>query len=565
MKTALIPVLLTLGAIGLLATAPAMAQYGSSTPANTKPASFLSVSSQGQSDNQAPSTAAPMPPGDAAATPGTTPSPYPATRPTTNETATADTTPPSATGVAPLIDNGLWQSTSPAPCCPLCGGGNASPADWYTKQEVQVLYHSKPRGMDLAFRAPSGGLFAVEALDTVGDFQVVNQPTPSGGSIVSNNTNVTNPFEVFSSKDTGFAAAPGYNMTIGHYFCRDRNNNDHFVELTFWGLNSWSDFRTVGGYLVPTYDQTVIYNQGQANEINAGSLVPTIVPNEQVGSLRTPFPELSQMPAATPSQQTLSLAFNNGTNYDYSYRSTMNNFEINGRIVPRGEPDRLVLHPDGIWRAECQPGMYMSYLYGLRLMQVDETFTFHSQSQGFFTPNPLLPANIVQYLGGGDYDVVTHNTLLGLQIGADMTFRACRWTWGINAKLGPYINFGSQDSSIDGQAAGTGLPIVNEQLAGNRANIALIGQVGFEASYKFRPNLVGHAGWNFMWINGLALAPNKSSSPTPPSTRSTPTAPSSRRAFRWAWSGCGSRSTPVGSQRRFSCRSVARCAFALLS
>ena len=34
--------------------------------------------------------------------------------------------------------------------------------------------------------------------------------------------------------------AAGYDVTIGHYFCRDRNNNDHFVEFTFWGLNSWS-------------------------------------------------------------------------------------------------------------------------------------------------------------------------------------------------------------------------------------------------------------------------------------------------------------------------------------
>ena len=37
-----------------------------------------------------------------------------------------------------------------------------------------------------------------------------------------------------------------------------------------------------------------------------------------------------------------------------------------------------MLHPDGQWQRECQPGTYMSYLYGLRFMQIDETFKFHS-------------------------------------------------------------------------------------------------------------------------------------------------------------------------------------------
>ena len=40
----------------------------------------------------------------------------------------------------------------------------------------------------------------------------------------------------------------------------------------------------------------------------------------------------------------------------------------------------------------------------------------------------------------GDYDIVSHNNLLGLQIGAEMSFRTCRWAWGVHGKLGPYIN-----------------------------------------------------------------------------------------------------------------------------
>ena len=129
----------------------------------------------------------------------------------------------------------------------------------------------------------------------------------------------------------------------------------------------------------------------------------------------------------------------------------MNNFEINGRISPRGREDQLVLHPDGKWRRECQPGRYISYLYGLRFMQIDETFRFHGQgvTDTYDSSGKLIDS----VTNAGDYDVVTHNNLLGLQFGADMIFRECRWSWGIRAKVGPYVNFADQTSDI---AAGQG-------------------------------------------------------------------------------------------------------------
>ena len=37
---------------------------------------------------------------------------------------------------------------------------------------------------------------------------------------------------------------------------------------------------------------------------------------------------------------------------------------------------------------------------------------------------------------------------------------------------------------------------------------ALVGEIGFQATYKFRPNLMARAAWDFMWITGVALAPD---------------------------------------------------------
>jgi hypothetical protein len=399
---------------------------------------------------------------------------------------------PAAPDESPLFDNGLWEGAVTGPCCSVCGGGSGCPADWYTLQGFRAFSRSAPRRLQIAFQSPVRGNFA--AVPTLGanSFQVFNIPGSTAAAA-----------GLASTKGLNLDAAPGYQMTIGHYWCRDRNNNDHFVEFNFWGLHSWSDSKKLTGFLVPIYDDSVIYSAGEADLINAGLLTPQTIDGIFVGSMRTLYPQVpEELPGATPAQETLSVAFNGGLQYDYSYQSTMNNFEVNGRINPRGEPDRLTLQPNGKWRRECQPGTYMSYLYGLRFMQIDETFRFSSRSQFFDRDLQIQTAS-------GNYDIVTHNNLLGLQIGADMTFRKCRWAWGVESKLGPFANFSDQTSTIEAEIDGQPGGAVHQRLIASRCQAALIGEVGFQATYKFRPNLVGRAAYDFMWVTALALAPEQ--------------------------------------------------------
>ncbi len=400
-----------------------------------------------------------------------------------------------------LLDNGLWDDASVGPCCSMCGGGSCPPPDWYTFQGVRIISHSAPRKVPIAFGSGTRGNFAAVQADPAGDYIVLNFP----GSTADTAT-------VFNTKQFQPDAAPGYYTTIGHYFLRDKNNNDHFVEFTFWGLNSWSDSKSITGMLVPVYDESQTYTQQQADLINGGAITAATT-GQFVGSLRTPFPALlNELPGATPEQRTLSLAFNGGLQYDISYRSTMNNYELNGRFSPRSEPDRLVLHPDGKWRRECQPGTYMSYLYGLRFMQVDETFRFHSRSQS-------MDETLTVYNATGDYDAVTHNNLLGLQIGADMAFRKCRWEWGVKSKLGPFVNFADQMTAIDGVIDNTPESFVNQQVVAAKYQVSVIGEVGFHASYRFKPNMIGRVSYDFMWVTGLALAPEQVALAAQPESR----------------------------------------------
>jgi hypothetical protein len=437
---------------------------------------------------------------------------------------------PGPTEAPALEGNTSWDDTMVGPNCDVCGGGSGYPDEWYTTQGIRVMTRNNLRKLGISYEAPARP--AVPGLNDSGYKAVLLPPNdPNAGSYHVINNDVTtatstlsptsggpvwNQFQALNAKQLGLGVAPSYDMTIGHYFCRDKNGNDHFMEFTFWGLSSWSTTRTIDGYLVPIYDQTQVYTVDQANAINNGNLTP-LTPSQvnpgandyQVGSLRTPFPTARELPSATPAQKTLSLAFNNSLNQFFSYRSTLNDFEINGRFTPPSEPDRMVMLPSGRWQRQCQPGTYMSYLYGIRFMQVDETFGFDTLGFGQYGSDITFePQHAV-----GNYSVASHNNLLGLQVGADMTFRHCRWDWGFQSKVGPYINFADQVSDINAAIIDGGFPNPYEpyqqRLVKSRAVASFIGEVGVQASYHFRPNLIGRAGYEFMWMTGMALAPEQ--------------------------------------------------------
>ena len=279
-------------------------------------------------------------------------------------------------------------------------------------------------------------------------------------------------------------------MTIGHYFAHDCHDRDHFVEFTFYGLNNWTDEASFAGQRISDGAD------GTHGDLYSGFSVYQVLNNLNQG-----------VPIQTG---TIVPGFDRADFQSTYYASFLNNYELNGRITPRGRPDRLVLYPNGKWRRECQPGMQMSYLYGVRFLQLNETFRYHSEAR-------ISPAEGPEEINTGDYDIVAHNNLLGIQVGAEMIFRQCRWSWGIRSKIGPYINFADQVSDI---TAGPALaPTWNRRLAYSKHEAAMIGEVGFEATYKFRPNLMGRASYDFMWVPGVALAPEQLQFNTDPVNR----------------------------------------------
>ena len=51
--------------------------------------------------------------------------------------------------------------------------------------------------------------------------------------------------------------------------------------------------------------------------------------------------------------------------------------------------------------------------------------------------------------------------------------------------------------------------VIDDRFNAIKHKAALIGEVGFEANYKFTPNMTGRVAYDFMWITGIALAPEQ--------------------------------------------------------
>jgi hypothetical protein len=144
----------------------------------------------------------------------------------------------------------------------------------------------------------------------------------------------------------------------------------------------------------------------------------------------------------------------------------------------------------------------------VRFFQLNETFNFHGQGRTNIF-DPTSQQIIDSFEEWGDYGIVTHNNLFGLQVGADMTFRRCGWDWGFYGKIGPFVNFCDQESSIVATSSQSATPLYSRTLAWSKHSASLIAETGFHTKYEFRPNLVGHASYDFMFVTGAALAPNQ--------------------------------------------------------
>ena len=379
------------------------------------------------------------------------------------------------------------QARPHGPCCEKTGRGYCCPVNWYVDQRVRFLHHPKPRGTMVGEWGGVGQAYnGIELIDV---FTLADGMT---------------------TRSMSMAPAAGYEITIGHYLGRDSENRDCFVEFTYYGLNNWDQQYGIHQTNRPTVEGIAFTGVESVYPI-AANLPPT--QTETFGNIYSVFDNRLA-------------GFNRIDDLTERYASRFDNFEVNMRIRPRKRHDRLVLYQSGRWQRESQDGIFRSYLIGIRGISLDESYSLIGSGQVVVDEYATDPITQTVTNTRGEYDIRTHNDMVGVQLGGDWVYRKGFAELGIRMKGGVFINFADQYSTVL-STGGLGDPMgdvelydvngpytdVNNQYSEQRLarsrDVAGVAELGFTAGYQIRSNLVVRAAYDLMWISGVALAPEQ--------------------------------------------------------
>ena len=164
--------------------------------------------------------------------------------------------------------------------------------------------------------------------------------------------------------------------------------------------------------------------------------------------------------------------FHDANSMNVSYSSQLQNVELN-YCLPSSRP--------------------ISFLAGFRYLSWNESFGIQSNSSYYTTP---------EY---SNYLVQTYNNLFGAQVGVRTQFEWRRLRVDILKKIGLFGNDFWQRSLMQDY----GNTFVLEDNWVSHAGVAVVGDLGVNLGYRITDALAVRAGYNLIWLDGLALAPNE--------------------------------------------------------
>jgi hypothetical protein len=177
-----------------------------------------------------------------------------------------------------------------------------------------------------------------------------------------------------------------------------------------------------------------------------------------------------------------------------TYSSSLDNFELSLR--------RRWIGPN------CR--VQGSWLAGVRYVYVTEDFQYNTRGRDV-SGTPLNTNDDPRQ----STEVTARNSLTGFQLGGDL------WTTlvpGISVggefKAGVYGNYGNQSTMIAATDPFAAPTFFGEDAPAN--DIALVGEGRFELVYRTTPNWSVRAGYTFLVLDGVVLAPENFNSTPPP-------------------------------------------------
>jgi hypothetical protein len=132
-----------------------------------------------------------------------------------------------------------------------------------------------------------------------------------------------------------------------------------------------------------------------------------------------------------------------------------------------------------------------SLLTGFRWLSLHENFNINSTDTDS---------------GTSDYNIRTTNNLFGGQIGLRQRYTFGKWGCNITGKSGIFGNAAEQAQSVTDFPPGF---LLRDRAFASGGQVAFVGDLNLTTTYRLTRMLEIRSGYNLLWSEGLALAPNQ--------------------------------------------------------
>lgn len=242
-----------------------------------------------------------------------------------------------------------------------------------------------------------------------------------------------------------FDLAPGGRITIGDWLGRDHLDRDRSLELVYYGGFSF-------------------FQRDTRNALPGDVIITPLDP-------------------ASP--------YFVGTTYETTHHTLFNSLEGNFRLGRRLGRDQLIMSPNGTWTRRAPRGFLSALLIGTRVVNLNDSFTLASTGAD----------------RAGDYAVDTQNWLWGLNIGGELVSRNEFFFWGLRGRATPSMNFAAAQQAATGTAPAA--PLLDQAGSATRSTAGFVGDLSLFAGWQITPRFAVTAGWDFLWVAGIATAPRQ--------------------------------------------------------
>ncbi|GET44260.1 hypothetical protein MiSe_90860 [Microseira wollei NIES-4236] len=279
--------------------------------------------------------------------------------------------------------------------------------------------------------------------------------------------------ETLGTDNLDFNYELGTRVTLGYSF-----NSKNSLNFSFFGLQQFETSARITAP-APGFPNPIIV-QADLDD------TPIFAPFDSFGDR---INVLDQPPPAGQGNGNFDItrSFISGYEHRISYESKLYNFELN---YQRDLGSTRTFRP--------------SLIVGLRYMGAPEEFSLNTGGAAAFPPQGLLP------VPRGEYKVETKNNLFGIQIGANVDVDLSRnFTIGLRGKAGVFGNHGEQNSTISAFDFDTGNLVDRIEDGETRWTVAPILEGTISADWRVSRNVSLTAGFNVMYVSGVALAPRQ--------------------------------------------------------